>query len=63
MTDDEAYRYGKQIADQWVRSGRAIRLGSGGESRRPTAGGTSGYGWLGLAIIVGLIVLFVWLLN
>jgi hypothetical protein len=40
MTDEEAYRYGKQMADQLVRSGRAIRIGDdSGNIRRPRVGG------------------------
>ena len=62
MTDEEAYRYGKRIADDMVRSGRAIRIGdSGGGYRRSSAGcPKSAKGvWICVIVVVAVIVLLI----
>jgi len=65
MTDEEAYRQGKRIADDMVRSGRAIRIGgssSYGRSRasRPTSAKGA---WVAVIVVAALIVLLVWLFK
>ena len=38
MTDEEAYRQGKRIADDMVRSGRAIQIGGSSGDERARSG-------------------------
>ena len=59
MNDEEAYQHGKRIADELVRSGRAIRIGESGGSRS----GAQVVVWAGVivAIVLAAIVLAAWL--
>ncbi len=62
MTDEEAYRFGKRIADDMVRSGRAIRLGDGGGGYRHRRGPSNQVAkWMVLAVVIGVVVLLVWI--